>query len=420
MNPISVSAINAQLKALIDATFVSVAIEGEISNYTAHSIGHIYFSLKDEESSIKCVMFKGNTKSLKFELQNGQKVVVYGSVGVYQKGGYYQIVCTRIVPSGEGELALAYEQLKSKLESKGYFANKKPIPPFPKRIALLTSSSGAALQDMLRVASSRWNLIRFVVIDTLVQGVDASVNIAKNIAYADSFFGTKDAFDIIILARGGGSKEDLWAFNEEIVADAIFSAKTPIISAIGHEIDFVISDFVADLRAPTPSACMEMILPDSKEWLLRLGEIADSFDSLMSAMLSYKQQLLQDLQKFYANVSYESKIQNMTKNLQEQSALLQMAMHNLLEKKSQEIQPALFHTHFGFYLESKRLKLESLSKQLCVLNPKSKILNGYAQVSKDNKIARLADLKSGDCFELYDGEITLNAEVKRIFNLFKL
>ncbi len=413
MNPISVSAINAQLKALIDATFISVAVEGEVSNCTLHSTGHIYFSLKDEESVIKCVMFKGNTKALKFELQNGQKVVVYGSVGVYQKGGYYQIICNKILPSGEGELTLAYEQLKAKLESKGYFENKKPIPLFPKRIALLTSSSGAALQDMLRVASSRWNLVNFVVIDTLVQGVDASANIVKNISYADSFFDTKDAFDIIILARGGGSKEDLWAFNEEIVADAIFSAKTPIISAIGHEIDFVISDFVADLRAPTPSACMEMILPDSKEWLLRLAEITDSFNHQILSILSSKQAIISDLQKFYKSVSYESKIQNMTNALNEQYAFLHAAMSNVLEKKQSHLQPYSLHTQFGFYLESKRLKLESLHKQLQALNPKSKILNGYAQISKDNKVTPLADLKQGDKFELCDGEVTLSAKVEK-------
>ena len=273
LEPLSVSALNAQIKSLLEATFVEVFFQGEISNFTLHKAsGHLYFSLKDSQSSIRCVMFKGNAKSLRFSPENGAQVIIKGALSVYAPRGDYQVICHSLIESGSGSLSAQYEALKKRLESKGYFASKKPLPPFPKKIALLTSLSGAALQDMKRVASTRWNLTKLVALDTLTQGAQAGGHIARNIAYVDSFFGTDNAFDIIVIGRGGGSMEDLQGFNEEIVAEAIFNARTPVVSAVGHEIDFVISDFVADVRAPTPSACMEIILPDRREWLLRLDE----------------------------------------------------------------------------------------------------------------------------------------------------
>jgi len=241
-------------------------------------------------------MWRSNVKKLKFKIEQGEHIVVDASIGVYSPRGEYQLIAVKVEPFGKGALALAYEQLKAKLEAKGYFDkdNKKEIPKFPKKIAIVTALGGAALQDMLKVASSRWALSEIVVVDVLVQGEAASAEVEKAIDYAD-----KLNCDVVVVSRGGGSAEDLWAFNEEIVAEAIYRAKTPIVSAIGHEVDFLISDFVADLRAPTPSAAMEMILPDSKDYLLMLDEMRDSinrdieikFSGLNSSLNSVKEQL---------------------------------------------------------------------------------------------------------------------------------
>ena len=240
---ITVSELNEKIKAILEATFMHIMVEGEVASATYHSSGHLYFSIKDDKSTIKCVMWKSNVKKLKFKIESGEHIVIDGSIGVYSPRGEYQLIAVNIEPYGKGALALAYEQLKAKLEAKGYFKDehKKPIPKFPKRVAIVTALQGAALQDMLKVARKRWQLVDIFVIDVLVQGDSAKDEISKAIEYAD----TLDV-DVIVVSRGGGSAEDLWAFNEEIVAEAIFKANTPIVSAIGHEVDFLISDFVAD------------------------------------------------------------------------------------------------------------------------------------------------------------------------------
>ena len=220
MKALKVSELNTQIKAILEQTFLDVCVQGEISSVKVHTSGHIYLSIKDEHSSIKCVMFKGNTRGLKITLEVGQNVVILGSVSVYTQKGEYQILCKSITLAGVGELALAFENLKNKLQAKGYFESfhKKPMPKFPKRIALLTSATGAAKEDMLKVAQKRWENVHITLFDTLVQGENAKECIVANLALADSFFGTKDGFDVIVLGRGGGSMEDMWAFNEECVA----------------------------------------------------------------------------------------------------------------------------------------------------------------------------------------------------------
>ena len=280
MQTLSVSELNLQIKSLLEATFLQVSVCGEVSNCTYHSSGHIYFSIKDKDSALKCVMFRGNARNLKFKIEDGMDLTLSGGITLYTPRGEYQLNCLSAIPSGIGELTLAFEQLKKDYEAKGYFNNKKSIPRFPYKIALITSKSGAVLQDMLRIAKRRWNLIEFTLMDTLVQGEGAKENIARNIQYADSL-----GFDCIVIARGGGSLEDLWAFNEPLVIEAIYQAKTPIISAIGHEPDFVLSDFVADLRAPTPSAAMEMLLPDKLEWLMNLDLLQQNLDNKIQMIL---------------------------------------------------------------------------------------------------------------------------------------
>ncbi|PAF54414.1 exodeoxyribonuclease VII large subunit [Helicobacter sp. 13S00482-2] len=420
MNPqiLSVTQINTQIKSLVETTFLNVSVQGEISNLTKHSSGHIYFSIKDESSSIRCVMFKGNSVNLRFELSSGQNVVIYGGLSVYVPRGEYQIICKSIEPSGEGALSLAYEQLKIKLQTKGYFDSnmKKNIPLFPKKIALLTSSTGAALQDMLRVAEKRWNLTNIVLINTLVQGEGAKFDIVKNIQYADSFFGTKDAFDIIVIGRGGGSREDLWAFNEEIVANSIFEAKTPIVSAVGHEIDFLISDFVADLRAPTPSACMEMILPDKQEWLLRLDETRACYDMTFENLLNAKEQRVISLNQDLRQVSVEARFKRDANEIYELTNYLNKAFENLLHSKAIELSSINLDPVMEYFLFDKFKQIQELQIKLEGKNPKSFIQSGYAQVLKEGKIISLKTLQKDDEIDLIDTDTELKARILEITN----
>lgn len=409
---LSVSALNAQIKSLLETTFLFVSVEGEISNFTKHTSGHIYFSIKDEKSTIRCVMFKGNATSLKFELESSQKVIVYGGLSVYTPRGEYQILCKNITPSGAGALALAYEQLKIKLTKKGYFETerKKAIPLFPKRIALLTSFSGAALQDMLRIANKRWNLVNITIINTLVQGDEAKYDIVQNLVYADSFYASKEAFDVIVIGRGGGSMEDLWAFNEEIVADAIFVSRTPVVSAVGHEVDFLISDFVADLRAPTPSACMEMILPDRSEWLLKLSEMMEFCTLRIQNLLEHKRLELEGIKNDFAQVSYETRLNRANKDILEVYGYLKVAFENLLSKKQALVKLDLFYP-LECLLEVKSTQLKEIYLSLEAKNPQNFVQLGYAQILKNNNITPLFNLQEADEIELVDTKISLRAKI---------
>ena len=269
-----VSSLNTKIKSLLEATFMHTLVEGEVASVTYHTSGHLYFSIKDAKSSIKCVMWRSSVAKMKFRIEKGMHIVVEGSVSVYTPRGEYQFQTVRIEPYGKGALALAYEQLKEKLKGKGYFSkeNKKFMPKHIQKLVLVTAKESAALHDMLKVIEQRWPLLEVIIVDTLVQGEQAATQIARSLRYADSL-----GADVVVVGRGGGSAEDLWSFNEEIVADAIFHMSTPVVSAVGHEVDIMISDFVADLRAPTPSAAMEMILPDSREILYTLSELSDRY-----------------------------------------------------------------------------------------------------------------------------------------------
>jgi len=302
LRAISVTELNNQIKAIIEPHFEIVLVEGEVSKVVYHNSGHLYFTLKDENSAINCAMWRSNLSKLKFRLKEGEKVYVYGAISLYIPRGEYKIIATNIEPSGVGALQKAFEQLKEELSRLGYFDEnrKKPIPKFPKRIAIITSATSAALQDMLRIAKKRWLLSEFYLFDVLVQGEGASKDIAMKIKMADEFvFEDGKGFDLIIVGRGGGSKEDLWAFNERVVADAIFFANTPIISAVGHEIDYLISDFVADKRAATPSNAMEIALPDKNEILLMIDEMINNFNYKISTIFQKKQKELMHLKEVF-------------------------------------------------------------------------------------------------------------------------
>ena len=410
MYTLSVSALNEQIKGLLETTFNRVLVEGELSRITFHNSGHIYFTLKDSSSTLKGVMFRGNASKLKFQLQEGMKVVLDGAITLYKPRGEYQINCFSIEPSGQGALALAFEQLKEKLSSKGYFEQsiKKVLPKFPSKIALITSSTGAALQDMLRVINTRYKALDIDIYDVLVQGDKASHMISHAITKAD-----KKAYDIIVIGRGGGSLEDLWAFNEELVADAIFKANTPIVSAVGHEIDWVISDFVADVRAATPSIAMQVCLPDTNELYQYLDSIESQFDGLISQKLFTKSKEMEHLKQSFSQHSIEKQL------LQKKTFILQLKeqFNQNISFKLQGFLSELegvkmrFPHSINSILNNKQTMLNNLNKMLESNNPKLKSKSGFAQISIDKKVIDISQLEKDDIFDIQSDSIYLQAKV---------
>lgn len=261
----TVTELNAHIKQLLDADALlgNVCVTGELSNYKVYPSGHHYFTLKDAESSLRCVMFRSSAQSLRFRPASGMSVAAIGRIAVYPRDGAYQLYCTRLIPGGVGDLYAAYEQLKEQLQKEGLFdrAHKKPLPAFPQRIAVITSSAGAAVRDIIRVLGKRWPASEVVLLPVRVQGTEAPAEIAGALRYANRY----QVGDLIITGRGGGSIEDLWAFNDERVARAIYDSDIPVISAVGHEPDVTISDFVADLRAATPSNAAELAVPNAED-----------------------------------------------------------------------------------------------------------------------------------------------------------
>ena len=262
---LTVSELNGIIKALIDGEPLlgKVCVRGELSNYKVYPSGHHYFTLKDAESSLRCVMFKSSASKLRFRPESGMGVTAFGRISVFPRDGAYQLYCTDLIPEGTGDLQIAYEQLKAKLASEGLFdpSHKKPLPAFPSKIAIITSSAGAAVHDMIRILGRRWPMTKVVLLPVRVQGVEAPPEIVGAIRYANKY----KVADLIITGRGGGSIEDLWAFNDERVARAIYESELPVISAVGHEPDVTISDYVADVRASTPSNAAELAVPDESE-----------------------------------------------------------------------------------------------------------------------------------------------------------
>lgn len=413
MNTITVSTLNEQIKSLLESTFVRVYVEGELSRITHHNSGHIYFTLKDSSSSISGVMFRGNASKLKFRLEEGLKVVIEGAITLYAPRGSYQINAFNIEPAGHGALALAFEQLKARLSEQGYFAPeiKKPMPKFPKRIALVTSATGAALQDMQRVAAHRYPLVELYVYDTVVQGEYAAPSIVNAIQAADA-----QAFDVIVVGRGGGSMEDLWGFNEEIVANAIYQAKTPVVSAVGHEIDWLISDFVADLRAPTPSAAMQMILPDQNELLQTLDVLAQQMNQSVQQKLFNANEKLGHLQSSYERNSIEQRIKNRLEEIEQVRTRFEQSMNYTLENRVRQLTPISENLtrQANSNLMQKQNALTTVIQALQAQDPKQKSKKGFAQIAKDGKVLDLAELKTGDSFEAMDASRTVTAVVENV------
>lgn len=287
MKILSVSQVNMYIKALLDEIpqVKNVYICGEISNFKHYyNSGHMYFTLKDDKSQLKAVMFKSDNYRLKFTPENGMKVICFGQVGVYERDGVYQLYCRDMQPDGVGALTIAFEQLKVQLAEEGLFVeeHKKAIPKYPQKIGVATSKMGAAVEDIKNVISRRYPLCEIIIVPTMVQGESAAQDIADSIRFIDENLGV----DTIIVGRGGGSLEDLWAFNTETVARAVYSCKTPIISAVGHETDFTICDFVSDMRAPTPSAAAELAVPDIKSLIFQLNNFSVTIEKSLDFKIS--------------------------------------------------------------------------------------------------------------------------------------
>jgi len=368
-------------------------VEGEISNLTYHSSGHIYFSIKDKKSSIKAVMWKGNASYLKFRLEHGMKIIIHGAINVYEPRGDYQVIASKVEPSGKGSLALAYEQLKQDLSQKGYFDTsiKKELPLYPKKIAIVTSATSAAIADMRAIAQKRWALIKIIVIDTLTQGESAKYSISKSIKRAD-----KLDVDVIVVGRGGGSIEDLWAFNEIEVADAIYECRTPIVSAVGHEIDFVISDFVADIRASTPSNAMEIILPNIDDILMLISEQSDRFHNTIDSILQNKDRELKNIKEIYIKNSFEQKYS--------------------IQKDTIKSQIELFNNSLNIKFHGYNLQIVNLMQSYKSNHPSNKLKDGFAQIISNGKITNLNKLQIDDIISLQDDKTNIKAKVlKKVY-----
>lgn len=402
----SVSSLNTKIKSLLETTFMHILVEGEVSSVTYHNSGHVYFSIKDKESSIKCVMFRSNASRMKFKLERGQHVVVNGSISVYTPRGEYQLMTVSIEPFGQGALALAYEQLKEKLQKKGYFEQsaKKEQPKYIKKIALVTASKSAALQDMLKIIEKRWRLLEVVVIDTLVQGDRSAPQIAEALAYADTL-----GCDAIVVGRGGGSKEDLWAFNEEVVADAIFNLKTFVVSAVGHEVDVLISDFVADLRAPTPSAAMEMILPDQNEILYTLSEMQERYARVIQQIATNKEQKLKAFTQEFARHSVLHKITMMEKEFENLEDEFKRVMQYQMTQYANKVMPleGELKDKLAYALQLRMSQVKALEEKIKLYDPKEKQKEGWGEVVLAGKRVDLALIEKDDKFVITDTKTKL-------------
>ena len=360
-----------------DKNLNQVFLRGEISNFKAHSRGHYYFTLKDENSRINAIMFSFNTKNIKFIPQDGMKVLVTGKISVFESSGNYQIYVEEMLEDGIGNLHIAFEQLKEKLNQEGLFApeHKKSIPKIPSKIGVITAPTGAAIRDILSTINRRFAISEVILFPSLVQGEEAKYDIVKKLQLADQF-----GVDVIILGRGGGSIEDLWPFNEEIVARAVYDANTPIISAVGHEIDFTICDFVADLRAETPTGAAERAVPN----------LLDVINYIEQITIRANKSLTNNLDKY--NIILK-KIMS--------SYILKNPM-SIYEIKEQKLDMAIdkINSIIKNIIEVYNNNINSIIEKLEILNPLNSLKRGYSIVRKNNKIAKITDLNKGDIIDI--------------------
>ena len=398
IQPVSVTQLTQYIKLLLDRDEIlsQACVRGELSNFKAHSSGHLYFTLKDEGAVISCVMFRSDAMKLRFRPESGMKVILYGRVSLFPKSGQYQIYVTNMQPDGVGALAVAFEQLKRRLHEEGLFDpnHKKPLPRYPERVALVTSPTGAAVRDMIRILGRRWPMAEVIVCPVRVQGEGAAEEIADMLDYVDKH----QLADVIITGRGGGSMEDLWAFNEEMVARAIWRCQIPVISAVGHEPDVTIADYVADVRAATPSNGAELAVRDSEALQSALRQLQVRMEQAQMQKINRLRQRLDTLSK--------SRVMR-----QPDAYLQQQVLH--LEMLCQRLE------HSGeVVLGKNRQRFERTAAKLDALSPLKVLGRGYAMVTREETVIReTAQLNPGDAISvsLSDGtaQCTVNTVQRR-------
>ena len=392
-NVYSIRQVNLYISNMFRQDFMlnRIYVKGEVSNCKYHTSGHIYFSLKDDSGSLACVMFAGNRSGLKFQMQNGQSVIVLGSISVYERDGKYQLYAREIIQDGMGLLYEKFQALKQELEEMGMFAPeyKQPIPAFSRRVGIVTAPTGAAIRDIMNISYRRNPYVQLILYPALVQGEEAADSIVRGIELLD-----QSHVDVIIVGRGGGSMEDLWAFNEEKVARAIFQCETPVISAVGHETDFTIADYVADLRAPTPSAAAELSVADMAAIQGQLRDMQQRLQNRMSERLSDRKKELEHLQEKLKYVSPQHQIQEKYQRLTDIEEELQMLMQQTMKERRHQLM---------IYVE--RMK---------GLSPLEKLSQGYSYTAdaRGKKITATEQVQPGDLLQIYVSDGQILAEVK--------
>lgn len=392
---LSVTELNQLVRGKLerDPDLQSVCIRGEISNYKLYPSGHHYFSLKDSESAIRCVLFKGNALSLRFRPENGMQVLAVGRVSLYPRDGSYQFYCTRLLPDGAGDLSVAFEQLKQKLFQEGLFdpAHKKKLPAFPHRIGIVTSPAGAAVHDMLRILGKRYPLSRVILLPVRVQGAEAPGEIARAIDYANAHA----IADVLIVGRGGGSVEDLWAFNDEGVSRAIFRSRIPVVSAVGHEPDVTISDFTADLRAATPSNAAELVAPDQ-------SELRAALEGMRASMLASMRQRLTRSRQQLTGLSASPMLRNPMNYLQERRLRLDKLTGDFRRVGTR-------------LLQARRQGLIRLSASLDAMSPLKVLARGYSMTADaDGRlISSVTEVSPGQSLTILVSDGKIRAAVER-------
>ncbi|MCX6120459.1 MAG: exodeoxyribonuclease VII large subunit [Ignavibacteriales bacterium] len=390
-NVITITELTRQIKFSLESSFPRVWVEGEISNFKQHTSGHLYFTLKDEGAQLSALMWRSRVANLTFQPEDGMKVIARGSITVYPPRGNYQLDVDQIQPIGLGELQVAFERLKQKLEREGLFdaEHKKPIPEFPECIGLVTSETGAALQDIRSVLSRRHPSVHVILAPVSVQGTGAAEEIADAIKDLNQYGGS----DVLIVGRGGGSLEDLWAFNEEVVARAIYASKIPIISAVGHEIDFSIADFVADLRAPTPSAAAELAVRDRSELLEDIANMCYTMRGAFDNQVSGLRERIVGLVTSYSFNRPKDLVREFSQRVDELERSLGIS--------------------FAHSAQTVRQKYNSLQRQLQALNPGGVLKRGYAIVRKEGRIVSSATMLGYDDeadIQFHDGSVGVKVE----------
>lgn len=410
---LSVSAITRYLKAKFDSddNLRVVFLKGEISNIKYHTTGHIYFSIKDETSKINAIMFSSNAKKLLFKPVDGSKVLVTGRISVYEATGGYQIYVDEMIEDGIGNLYIAFEKLKKDLAKEGLFDQKykKPIPKIPNRVGVVTASTGAAIKDIISTIKRRYPICEVILFPSLVQGDGAKDDIVKNIKKAEEY-----DLDVLIVGRGGGSIEDLWPFNEEIVARAIFDCTIPVISAVGHEIDFTIADYVADMRAPTPTGAAEMAVPNITDLINNINNLKIRLNESINKKINYQKLYLDAIKSSYAIknplIMYENKKQKLDILIDNLNKIL-IKKYDNSKHKFEILKNNYILSNPNMLYKDASNKLGNLIEKLELINPLGVLKRGYSLTYQDNKVINsINDIKvnSNILVKLQDGELTAN------------